>query len=122
MTEKLTQVHRTLLGGFANPWSTWVDTRWRAIFTLPFTTGDPDMHPDQTDPRLDQKLPVHSPKFGEDKDDGVRLTWVGHATVLFQVDGARVIFDPIFSESCSYFGPARYRPPPCKVNISPSLK
>ena len=124
MSEGLTQVQRTYWGRFANPWSTWVDTRIRAGLHLVFTKGDPDCSPSRHDPRLDQLLPVYTPKFGNDGDKGVRLTWLGHASTLVQVDGVRVIFDPIFSERCSaspYIGPLRYRLPPCKVSVLPSL-
>ena len=116
MAVKLTQVKRTYLGGFANPWPTWIDTRWRVVFSFPFYSGDPDCSPAPTDPLLDQQLPIHSPKFGDDKEDGIRLTWLGHASVLFHIDGVRVIFDPIFSDRC-FIGPMRYRPPACKVSF-----
>lgn len=29
-------------------------------------------------------------------DPGIRTTWIGHATVLAEVDGAVVLCDPIF--------------------------
>ena len=44
----------------------------------------------------------------------VRATWLGHATVLAEVDGTVILTDPIFSQRASlsqWFGPKRYRPP-----------
>ena len=117
----LTQVQRTYWGRFVNPWSSWVDSRILGALVVAFTAGDPDCSPSPSDPRLDIHLPVYTPNFGNDEDEGVRLTWLGHSTVLFQVDGIRVLFDPIFSDRCSaspYIGPLRYRPPPCKVSLS----
>ncbi|MEV4440972.1 MBL fold metallo-hydrolase [Streptomyces sp. NPDC049577] len=41
---------------------------------------------------------------------GLRLTWMGHSSVLAEIDGARVLFDPVWSERCSPFalaGPRR---------------
>ena len=41
---------------------------------------------------------------------GIRATWLGHASVLIEIAGGRVLTDPIFSERCSpfsYIGPER---------------
>jgi hypothetical protein len=34
--------------------------------------------------------------FFEVGDPGIRATWIGHATVLAEVDGALILCDPIF--------------------------
>ncbi|VDO02315.1 unnamed protein product, partial [Rodentolepis nana] len=117
---KLTQVKKTYWGRFANPWPTWEDTRIKAGLVMPFASGEPNSSPDPNDPTLNSTLPIHVPKFfnHEFEESGVRLTWLGHSSVLFQIDGARVLCDPIFSDRCSassLIGPRRYRPPPCKV-------
>lgn len=46
---------------------------------------------------------------------GVRATWLGHSTVLLEVDGRRVLCDPIWSERSTPVrgvGPRRFHPPP----------
>ncbi len=46
---------------------------------------------------------------------GLRLTWMGHSSVLAEIDGHRVLFDPVWSERCSPFafaGPKRLHPVP----------
>ncbi|MBB4895903.1 L-ascorbate metabolism protein UlaG (beta-lactamase superfamily) [Streptomyces olivoverticillatus] len=46
---------------------------------------------------------------------GLRLTWLGHSSVLAEIDGARVLFDPVWGERCSPFafaGPRRLHPVP----------
>jgi L-ascorbate metabolism protein UlaG (beta-lactamase superfamily) len=46
---------------------------------------------------------------------GLRLTWMGHASVLAEIDGARVLFDPVWGARCSPFafvGPKRLHPVP----------
>jgi L-ascorbate metabolism protein UlaG (beta-lactamase superfamily) len=46
---------------------------------------------------------------------GLRLTWMGHATVLAEIQGRRVLFDPVWGERCSpfpAFGPRRLHPTP----------
>jgi L-ascorbate metabolism protein UlaG (beta-lactamase superfamily) len=55
---------------------------------------------------------------------GLRATWIGHATVLLEIDGARVLVDPIFSERCSPFsfaGPRRFAPPPIALAELPQI-
>ncbi|WP_059006012.1 MBL fold metallo-hydrolase [Streptomyces specialis] len=52
-------------------------------------------------------------------ESGLRLTWLGHATVLAEVDGHRVLFDPVWSERCSPFsfaGPRRFHPVPAALD------
>ncbi|GAA3186848.1 MBL fold metallo-hydrolase [Streptomyces virens] len=47
--------------------------------------------------------------------DGLRLTWMGHSSVLAEIDGHRVLFDPVWGERCSPFpfaGPRRLHPAP----------
>ncbi|VDD83171.1 unnamed protein product [Mesocestoides corti] len=128
MAEKLTMVERTFWGRFANPWDTWKDTRLHAAFVLGFNSGDPDYSPSPSDPRLPMDLPIRKPKFGpvlpNASTAGIRLTWLGHASVLVYIDGVNVLCDPVFSERCSasqYFGPRRYRPPPCQVKDLPQV-
>lgn len=89
---------------------------------------------------LDSELPVMEPYFVQKPDlsesgPGLRVTWLGHATVLVEIDGLNVLTDPIFSQRASpvqFMGPKRYRGPPCTVeqveyrtfhqNIWPSSK
>ncbi|MEU2184284.1 MBL fold metallo-hydrolase, partial [Streptomyces thermolilacinus] len=46
---------------------------------------------------------------------GLRVTWLGHSSVLVEIDGARVLFDPVWGDRCSPFtfaGPKRLHPVP----------
>ena len=46
---------------------------------------------------------------------GLRAYWFGHASVLVEIDGVRIMTDPILSERASPFqflGPKRFHPPP----------
>ncbi|GGX41646.1 MBL fold metallo-hydrolase [Streptomyces chryseus] len=46
---------------------------------------------------------------------GLRLTWMGHSSVFAEIDGRRVLFDPVWGERCSPFdfvGPKRLHPVP----------
>lgn len=51
-------------------------------------------------------------------------TWLGHATALVEVDGYRILTDPVWSERCSparSIGPRRLHPPPLPVESLPAL-
>ncbi|KAJ2744145.1 Protein-lysine N-methyltransferase efm4 [Coemansia sp. BCRC 34301] len=48
----------------------------------------------------------------------MQVTWLGHASLLVQVDGATILCDPVFSQRCSpsqWVGPKRYTPAACQV-------
>ncbi|MET9933086.1 MULTISPECIES: MBL fold metallo-hydrolase [unclassified Streptomyces] len=49
---------------------------------------------------------------------GLRLTWTGHSSVLAEIDGHRVLFDPVWGNRCSPFpfaGPKRLHPVPASL-------
>lgn len=74
---------------------------------------------------MDKILPIQKPKFdSEPPNDGVKLTWLGHATTLVQFDNVNVLTDPIFSERASpiqLLGPKRYRLCPCDIGELPPI-
>ena len=54
----------------------------------------------------------------------LRVTWVGHATMLIQMDGMNILTDPIWSRRCSpvpELGPARVRPPGVRFEDLPVI-
>ncbi|MGW9431269.1 MBL fold metallo-hydrolase, partial [Streptomyces decoyicus] len=59
------------------------------------------------------RIPVYRPTAAEGTEppaSGLRLTWMGHSSVLAEMDGQRVLFDPVWGERCSPFawaGPKR---------------
>jgi len=55
---------------------------------------------------------------------GLYVTWYGHSSALIEIDGRRVLFDPIWSERCSpsrLVGPRRLHPPPVPLGLLPAL-
>lgn len=55
---------------------------------------------------------------------GLRATWIGHASVLVEIDGARVLTDPIWSDRASpsrLAGPRRFHPPPIALEALPHI-
>ncbi|PZH04655.1 MBL fold metallo-hydrolase [Streptomyces sp. NTH33] len=63
-------------------------------------------------------VPVHATTLADlarPAVTGLRLTWLGHSSVLAEIDGQRVLSDPVWGERCSPFpfaGPRRLHPVP----------
>jgi L-ascorbate metabolism protein UlaG (beta-lactamase superfamily) len=54
----------------------------------------------------------------------LRVTWLGHSTTLIEIDGARVLTDPMWSERASpltFVGPKRFYPPPLPLAELPTV-
>lgn len=52
------------------------------------------------------------------------FTWIGHASVLIQLDGKNILTDPIWSERCSpvsFIGPKRYTKPGVSLDDLPAI-
>lgn len=55
---------------------------------------------------------------------GLRITWLGHSTTLIELDGQRVLTDPVWSERVgplTWVGPTRYFPPLIALDALPKL-
>ncbi|MBU1431016.1 MBL fold metallo-hydrolase [Myxococcota bacterium] len=75
----------------------------------------------------DMALPIlkrEAADFAEHPRAGLRVTWLGHSTSLIEIDGHRVLFDPVWGLRASPFswvGPARFHPPPLPITALPPL-
>ena len=70
--------------------------------------------PFQTDPRVYETAP-HS---------GLRVTWIGHSTSLVEIDGIRVLIDPVWDERAAptqWTGPKRFYPAPLALEDLPPI-
>lgn len=62
--------------------------------------------------------------FKDPPKPGLRAIWFGHASVYMEVDGARVMVDPVLSDYASPFariGPKRFHPPPLALEALPKM-
>ena len=70
-------------------------------------------------PALDPRAPwLHEPQ------SGLRATWLGHSTVLLEVDGWRVLTDPVWGRRASPLigvGPRRFQPVPLALRELPAV-
>jgi L-ascorbate metabolism protein UlaG (beta-lactamase superfamily) len=63
----------------------------------------------------DVALPVLQPVFAETPSTALTATWLGHSSIVLELDGVRLLTDPVLSERASPFskmGPARFHPAP----------
>ena len=57
-------------------------------------------------------------------ESGLRVTWMGHSSMLLEIDGLRVLIDPVWDERASprqWFGPKRFFAPPLRLEELPKL-
>jgi L-ascorbate metabolism protein UlaG (beta-lactamase superfamily) len=55
---------------------------------------------------------------------GLRVTWLGHSTVLIEIDGVRVLTDPVWGPRASPLrlaGPKRFQPVPVALRAMPPV-
>jgi L-ascorbate metabolism protein UlaG (beta-lactamase superfamily) len=64
------------------------------------------------------------PLWSRAPETGLRATWLGHSTVLLEVDGRRVLTDPVWGDRASpvsFAGPRRFQPVPVTIAQLPPL-
>ena len=72
--------------------------------------------------RPSSPVPVMTPRFGS--AEGLSAVWLGHASTLVEIDGYRVLIDPVWSLRCSptqLAGPKRLHPMPLAIGELPAL-
>ena len=81
--------------------------------------------PDRTEP--DTAVPVmvrSATDFEGAPPSGLRITWLGHSTLLIEIDGYRVLVDPVWAERASPFssqGPKRFHAAPLPLDELPDI-
>lgn len=117
------------------PWEKWKRPGLLALGRWKFRTKDNTCIPPKE--KLDETLPVipvdqQKLKLNNPPKDGIQVMWIGHASVLFQFDGATILADPVFSDICGpvnhgfseqwgMFGYRRYRNASCSVEDLPEI-
>ncbi len=73
--------------------------------------------------RPDRPIPLATPLAPAEAAD-LAVTWYGHSSALIEVDGHRVLTDPVWSHRVSpspLIGPARLHPTPIEVDALPPV-
>ncbi|KAL4640740.1 N-acyl-phosphatidylethanolamine-hydrolyzing phospholipase D-like [Arapaima gigas] len=127
--ENVTRSRKDRHGCFVNPWPTWRFPSY-PTFIRSFLLEKNNSSIPSSKEVLDQELPVLEPYFVQRPQDvgqtgtGLRVTWLGHACVLVEMDNMVVLTDPVFSQRASmvqFVGPKRFRGPPCSIEQLPRL-
>ncbi len=71
-------------------------------------------------------LPLVDPRATWERapDSGLRVTWLGHSTLLIEIDGIRVLTDPVWGQRASpmaFAGPKRFHPPAVPLAALPPI-
>jgi L-ascorbate metabolism protein UlaG (beta-lactamase superfamily) len=71
-------------------------------------------------------LPSMSPldAWAKKPQSGLRVTWLGHSTMLVEIDGVRVLTDPVWGPRASpsaLVGPKRFQPVPVSLREMPPV-
>jgi L-ascorbate metabolism protein UlaG (beta-lactamase superfamily) len=105
---------------FLNPVPTSVGTGsifnvlWKVVTNKAETTPKRKLGPFTTDVSIYQQAP----------DSGLRITWIGHSSLLIEIDGVRILTDPVWSDRASFssrLGPKRFFPAPLAIKDLPPL-
>ncbi|MET0402787.1 MAG: MBL fold metallo-hydrolase [Cystobacter sp.] len=83
-----------------------------------------DANPDAGPTRPVPTEPGDRHRFETAPATGLRMTWLGHSTVLMELDGHRVLMDPVWSERVSpldWVGPRRWYVPPIPLAELPPV-
>ena len=70
------------------------------------------------------ELPVYAPFITETDVEKISVTWFGHSSLLLQMHGLVLLFDPMFSERSSPFqwiGPRRFSRPSVRIKDLPHI-
>jgi L-ascorbate metabolism protein UlaG (beta-lactamase superfamily) len=71
-------------------------------------------------------LPAIGPReiWAKAPGSGLRATWLGHSTVMIEIDGVRVLTDPVWgprASPSSLIGPKRFQPVPVPLRAMPPI-
>ncbi len=108
-------------GKFLNPVPTTVASfsTMRKVLPLYFSNKE------ETEPRTPLG-PFHTDARTYDAEpaSGLRVTWFGHSSSLIEIDGFRILIDPVWEQRASpaqWFGPKRFFPPTLALEQLPPI-
>jgi L-ascorbate metabolism protein UlaG (beta-lactamase superfamily) len=104
-------------GVFENPQPLWNDP---VGMLTNFLEPEPNLSPSEPVP----VETVDGARFDTPPPSGLRITWLGHSTLLIEIDGQVLLTDPVWGERTSpvdWLGPKRWYAPPLAMDELPSL-
>jgi N-acyl-phosphatidylethanolamine-hydrolysing phospholipase D len=114
--------------GFVNPWQSYKPSGLVSAFRTRLQTPK-NFVPVPTD--RTGLVKVRYPGFGNSSPQGLKATWIGHASFLVETTalgsaqrGIRILLDPVWSDRVGPYGmvgPVRFTPPPCTIDELPEV-
>lgn len=107
-------------GAFTNQIETVMTTDLRSMLPVlkEFLSGNPNRQPKKA-------IPINSFQLPDEANQETRVTWFGHSALLIEMDGKRILLDPMFGSAPSpvpWFGNKRYsKELPFKVEELPQV-
>jgi L-ascorbate metabolism protein UlaG (beta-lactamase superfamily) len=93
-------------------------TNWDIIYQYLFK-GHKERTPSQPLPIVPMTGYAQQPA-----SEGLRFVWLGHSSVLVELNRKRILIDPVFSERASFLpwaGPKRFQPSPIQAKDLPNI-
>jgi len=109
-------------GAFRNPQPLWNNT---SLVDNVRTFWNASDFASPEDPQRD--IPVvrtSKSQLAQAPNSGLRVTWFGHSSVLIELDGLKVLTDPVWGERTSpvpWLGPKRWYAPPLPLDELPAI-
>jgi L-ascorbate metabolism protein UlaG (beta-lactamase superfamily) len=75
-----------------------VSTTWDFLFISNHRTPDTEL----------PVKPVDLSHFSTKGSDQLNVTWLGHSSLMINIDGYKILTDPVFEKRVSLFGPTRF--------------
>ncbi|XP_060069174.1 N-acyl-phosphatidylethanolamine-hydrolyzing phospholipase D-like [Ylistrum balloti] len=116
-----------LNGRYESPWRTW---EMPSFSTLGKVLQEKDNSSIPSQQELDKTLPVLTPNkalLANPPATGIQATWLGHASLLIQMNGINILTDPVFGDttfpipSISPSSFKRYRPVAMTIRDLPPI-
>ena len=76
----------------------YISTTWDFLFTRNHRTPDTELPVKQVD----------LSHFNNQGSDQLNVTWLGHSSLMINIDGYKILIDPVFEKRISVFGPTRF--------------
>ncbi|MEM9730779.1 MAG: MBL fold metallo-hydrolase [Myxococcota bacterium] len=120
--ERMTESPQWDDGVFENPQPLWNDTSLTGMAKAILKSSD-----FATPENADDDIPVvqrEGSEFEAEPESGLRVTWFGHSSMLIEVDGKKVLTDPVWGPSPSpvtWAGPRRWYAPPIELDALPPV-
>ncbi|KAJ2699946.1 Protein-lysine N-methyltransferase efm4 [Coemansia sp. IMI 209128] len=113
--------HHLKNGRFCNPWPSFVEVPLTKFHHHLLTRDTTPAQQSIAEGRAPPVVPLNR-ALVDAHTGNLQLTWLGHSSLLIQLDYAKILCDPIFSNRCSpvqWLGPKRYTEAPCQVEDLP---